>query len=145
MLSCNGQGPLFLLTILELLFESTLVSDCPLSPSGKSHCSGTDQSSTALNRDRNKKFESATQYLLVINHGKHIILLCPQWTWATFFNDFVAQSSIFSELHHFTISTYLLHILIALHHLPERSNFGKICPLSWPPQAADSPFKFSEM
>ena len=55
MLSCNGQGLLCLLTILELLFEPTLVSDCPRSPSGKSHCSGSDQSSAALNRDRNKK------------------------------------------------------------------------------------------
>ena len=145
MLSCNGQGPLFLLTILELLFEPTLISDCPLSPSGKSHCSGSDQSSAGFNRDRNKKLESATHYLHVINHGKHTILLCTQWTWATFFNTFVVHSSIFRKVHHFTIWTYLLHILIALHHLPDRSNFGKMCPLSWTRQAADSSFKFSEM
>lgn len=48
-------GTFSLLTILELLFEPTSVSDCPLSPSGKSHCSGCDQSSAALNRDTNKK------------------------------------------------------------------------------------------
>ena len=55
MLACNGHGLLSLLTILELLFEPTLVSDCSLSPSGKNHCSGSDQSSAALNRDRDKK------------------------------------------------------------------------------------------
>jgi hypothetical protein len=80
MLSCNGQGLLFLLTILELLFEPTLVSDCPISPSGKSHCSGSDQFSAALNPDRNKIFDSATHYPRVISHSKHIILLCTQWT-----------------------------------------------------------------
>jgi hypothetical protein len=51
----------------------------------------------------------------------------------------------FRKLHDITISTYLLHVLTALHHLPDRSNFGKMHPLSWPRQAADSSFKFSEM
>jgi hypothetical protein len=76
--SCNGQGPLFLLAILELLFVPMLVSDCPLSPSGKRHCFGSDQPSAALNRDRSKKFGSAKLYLHGIKNGEHITLLCTQ-------------------------------------------------------------------
>jgi hypothetical protein len=104
LLSCDGQEPLHLLTILELLFEPTLVSDYPLLPSAKCHCSASHQSSVALNRNRDQKFEPAMHDLHVINYDKLVILLCTKWAWATFFNAFVAHSSIFRKLHHFTIS-----------------------------------------
>lgn len=93
----------YLLIILEL--RTDVVSDCPLTHSGKCHCSRSDQSSVASNRDRNQKFESATHDPHVIDHGKHIILICTKWTSATFFNSFVFHNSIFGKLYHFTIST----------------------------------------